>query len=59
MNLLDTKTSDPFSKIDDQDVLTALDGQKSCSDVVTIFGRAASPAPNRRRDGRGRPVAWR
>jgi hypothetical protein len=39
VNLLDTKTSDPFSKIDDQDVLTALDGQKSCSDVVTIYGR--------------------
>jgi hypothetical protein len=39
VNLLDTKTSDPFSKIDDQDVLTALDGQKSCNDVVTIYGR--------------------
>jgi hypothetical protein len=39
VNLLDTKTSDPFSKIDDQDVLTALDGQKSCSEVVTIYGR--------------------
>ncbi|HEY8215767.1 MAG TPA: hypothetical protein VIH82_01445 [Acidimicrobiia bacterium] len=39
VNLLDTKTSDPFSKIDDQDLLGALDKEKSCSDVVTIYGR--------------------
>ena len=45
VNLLDTKTSDPFSKIDDQDVLTALDGQKSCSDVVTIYGARALARP--------------
>jgi hypothetical protein len=38
VNLLDTKTSDPFSKIDDQDLLGALDKEKSCSEVVTIYG---------------------
>lgn len=38
VNLLDTKTSDPFSKIDDQDLLGALDDEKSCSEVVTIYG---------------------
>jgi hypothetical protein len=37
VNLLDTKTSDPFSKIDDQDLLGALDKEKSCNEVVTIY----------------------
>jgi hypothetical protein len=35
--VLTTKTSDPFSKIDDQDLLTALDKEKSCDSVVTIY----------------------
>jgi len=38
INLLDTKTSDPFSKLTDQDVLGALDKEKSCDEVVDIFG---------------------
>ena len=38
VNLLDTKTSDPFSKVHDQDVLGAFDDEKTCSDVVTIYG---------------------
>jgi hypothetical protein len=39
VNLLDTKTSDPFTKIDDQDLLGALDDERSCNEVVTIYGR--------------------
>jgi hypothetical protein len=39
VSLLDTKTSDPFSKIDDQDVLSALNQEKSCQEVVTVYGR--------------------
>ena len=38
INLLDTKTSDPFSKVTDQDVIGAFDDEKSCDDVVTIIG---------------------
>jgi hypothetical protein len=39
VSLLDTKTSDPFSKIDDQDVLGALNEERSCKEVVTVYGR--------------------
>jgi hypothetical protein len=38
INILDTKTSDPFSKVTDQDVIGAFDDEKSCDDVVTIIG---------------------
>jgi hypothetical protein len=38
INLLDTKTSDPFSKVTDQDVIGAFDDEESCDDVVTIIG---------------------
>jgi hypothetical protein len=37
-NVLSTTLSDPFSDVDDQDLLKAFDGEKSCKDVVTIFG---------------------
>jgi len=38
INLLDTKSSDPFSKVTDQDVLGAFGDEKSCEKVVTIYG---------------------
>jgi hypothetical protein len=38
IELLDTKTSDPFRKLKDQDVIAALDDEKSCDEVVTIIG---------------------
>ncbi len=38
INLLDIKRDDPFSALDDQDLLKAFGGEKSCEDVVTIFG---------------------
>ncbi len=38
INLLDTKTSDPFSEVTDQDVIGAFDDEKSCDEVVTIIG---------------------
>ena len=37
-NVLSTTLSDPFSEVDDQDLLKAFDKEKSCKDVVTIFG---------------------
>jgi hypothetical protein len=33
-----TTVSDPFSKVHDQDLLGALDKEKSCKKVVTIYG---------------------
>ena len=36
--VLDTKTSDPFPKVKDQDVITALGDEKSCKAVVTVIG---------------------
>lgn len=38
INLLDLKRTDPFSELNDQDLLQAFDDEKSCKDVVTIFG---------------------
>jgi hypothetical protein len=38
INLLDLKRTDPFSELDDQDLLKAFDEERSCKDVVTIFG---------------------
>ena len=38
INLLDTKTSDPFSKVKDQDVIGAFGDEKSCKAVVTVIG---------------------
>jgi hypothetical protein len=38
INLLDTKTSDPFTKVTDQDVIGAFDDERSCDEVVTIIG---------------------
>jgi hypothetical protein len=38
INLLDIKRNDPFSELDDQDLLGAFDDEKACEDVVTIFG---------------------
>jgi hypothetical protein len=38
VNLLDTKTSDPFSKVKDQDVIGAFGDEKSCKAVVTVIG---------------------
>jgi hypothetical protein len=38
INLLDTKTSDPFSKVKDQDVIGAFGDEKSCKSVVTVIG---------------------
>lgn len=35
---LDTETSDPFAKLKDQDVIRALDAEKSCENVVTVIG---------------------
>ena len=37
-NVLSAKLSDPFSEVDDQDLLKAFDDTKSCEDVVTVFG---------------------
>ena len=36
--ILDVGLSDPFSQVHDQDLLKAFDGEKSCKDVVTVFG---------------------
>lgn len=38
INLLDVKTGDPFSKVKDQDVIGAFDGDKTCKTVVNVFG---------------------
>jgi hypothetical protein len=38
INLLDVNRSDPFSELEDQDLLKAFGDEKSCEDVVTIFG---------------------
>lgn len=38
INLFDTKTSDPFTKVRDQDVIAGFDDEKSCDEVVTIIG---------------------
>jgi hypothetical protein len=37
-NVLSARLSDPFSDIDDQDLLKAFDETKICEDVVTVFG---------------------
>ena len=37
-NVLSAKLSDPFSEVKDQDLLKAFDKEKSCKDVVTVFG---------------------
>jgi hypothetical protein len=38
LNVLSVKLSDPFSEVDDQDLLKAFKDEKSCKDVVTIYG---------------------
>jgi len=38
INLLDVNRSDPFRELEDQDLLQAFGDEKSCDDVVTIFG---------------------
>jgi len=35
---LDTESSDPFAKLKDQDVIRALDAERSCENVVTVIG---------------------
>jgi len=37
-NVLSAKLSDPFSEVKDQDLLKAFDKEKTCKDVVTVFG---------------------
>ena len=37
-NVLSAQLSDPFSEVDDQDLLKAFDEEKNCEDVVTVFG---------------------
>ena len=37
-NVLEAKLGDPFSKIKDQELLAAFDDEKSCKDVVQVFG---------------------
>ena len=37
-NVLSARLSDPFSEVDDQDLLKAFDEEKNCEDVVTVFG---------------------
>ena len=37
-NVLEAKLGDPFSKIKDQKLLAAFDGEKACKDVVQVFG---------------------
>jgi hypothetical protein len=37
-NVLSAQLSDPFSEVDDQDLLQAFDKEKRCEDVVTVFG---------------------
>jgi hypothetical protein len=38
INLLSVKTSDPFSKVTDQDVIGAFDDEKACKTVVNVYG---------------------
>jgi hypothetical protein len=38
IEMLDAKTSDPFRKLKDQDVIAALGDEKSCDDIVVIVG---------------------
>ena len=38
LQLTGTTLGDPFSDVTDQDLLGAFDDEKSCDDVVTIFG---------------------
>lgn len=38
LQLTGTTTADPFSSVKDQDLLGAFKDEKSCEDVVTIFG---------------------
>lgn len=38
INLLNIKTDDPFAALSDQDMLKAFGDEKSCKDVVRIFG---------------------
>jgi hypothetical protein len=38
INLLDVNSDDPFRELEDQDLLKAFGDEKSCEDVVTIFG---------------------
>lgn len=37
-NVLEAKLGDPFSKIKNQELLAAFDDEKSCNDVVQVFG---------------------
>ena len=37
-NVLEAKLGDPFSKIKDQELLAAFDDERSCQDVVQVFG---------------------
>jgi hypothetical protein len=37
-NVLEAKLGDPFSKIKDQELLAAFDDERSCEDVVQVFG---------------------
>ena len=38
LQILDVGLTDPFTKIDDQDLIDAFDNEKSCDDVVTVIG---------------------
>lgn len=38
INLLDVNVSDPFGEVSDQDMLGAFDDERSCDEVVDIFG---------------------
>jgi hypothetical protein len=37
-NVLEAKLGDPFSKIKDQELLAAFDDERTCKDVVQVFG---------------------
>jgi hypothetical protein len=37
-NIVEVGVEDPFSKIKDNDLLRAFHDEKSCSDIVTVFG---------------------
>jgi outer membrane murein-binding lipoprotein Lpp len=38
LQIFDVGLSDPFSEIDDQDLIGAFDDEKSCDEVVTVIG---------------------
>ena len=38
LQILDVGASDPFREVDDQDLIGAFDDEKSCAEVVQVFG---------------------